>query len=109
MDQLNKTRYCLLSQGPTLVMIHGEMFRCMDGRTDGQSELLTSYFFSVSPGESLPLSTVNQITIKFTTVGPETAKGFHFVYQGEPIARFSVISTYHATVRFIYSFLFLFC
>lgn len=35
------------------------------------------------PGESLPLSTGNQITIKFTTVGPETAKGFHFVYQGQ--------------------------
>lgn len=34
------------------------------------------------PGESLPLSSGNQITIKFTTVGPETAKGFHFVYQG---------------------------
>lgn len=35
------------------------------------------------PGESLPLSTGNQITIKFSTVGPETAKGFHFVYQGQ--------------------------
>nr|XP_023830470.1 CUB and sushi domain-containing protein 3-like [Salvelinus alpinus] len=35
-------------------------------------------------GESLPLSTGNQITIKFTTVGPETAKGFHFVYQAVP-------------------------
>uniref|UniRef100_A0A674EVE2 CUB and Sushi multiple domains 3 n=1 Tax=Salmo trutta TaxID=8032 RepID=A0A674EVE2_SALTR len=33
---------------------------------------------------SLPLSTGNQITIKFTTVGPETAKGFHFVYQAVP-------------------------
>lgn len=31
----------------------------------------------------MPLSTGNQITIKFTTVGPETAKGFHFVYQGQ--------------------------
>lgn len=34
------------------------------------------------PGESLPLSTGNQISIKFAIVGPETAKGFHFVYQG---------------------------
>ncbi len=42
------------------------------------------YFLLVYfPGESLPLSTGNQITIKFTTVGPETAKGFHFVYQGQ--------------------------
>lgn len=39
--------------------------------------------FLSSTGESLPLSTGNQITIKFTTVGPETAKGFHFVYQGQ--------------------------
>lgn len=36
-------------------------------------------------GESLPLSSGNQITIKFTTVGPETAKGFHFVYQGQKV------------------------
>lgn len=39
--------------------------------------------FCPSLGESLPLSTGNQITIKFTTVGPENAKGFHFVYQGQ--------------------------
>ncbi|KAI4582045.1 hypothetical protein MJG53_009570 [Ovis ammon polii x Ovis aries] len=32
-------------------------------------------------GESLPLSSGNQITIRFTSVGPITAKGFHFVYQ----------------------------
>ena len=34
-------------------------------------------------GETLPLSSGNKITIKFTTVGTETAKGFHFVYQGK--------------------------
>ncbi|OXB61989.1 hypothetical protein ASZ78_005406, partial [Callipepla squamata] len=32
-------------------------------------------------GESLPLSSGNQITVRFTSVGPITAKGFHFVYQ----------------------------
>ncbi|XP_064839021.1 CUB and sushi domain-containing protein 3-like isoform X1 [Oncorhynchus masou masou] len=53
-----------------------------DGPTQ-QSPLLSSLSGSHS-GESLPLSTVNQITIKFTTVGPETAKGFHFVYQAVP-------------------------
>ncbi|CAF99391.1 unnamed protein product, partial [Tetraodon nigroviridis] len=51
-----------------------------DGPTQ-QNTLLSSLSGSHS-GESLPLSTGNQITIKFTTVGPETAKGFHFVYQG---------------------------
>ncbi|XP_067093259.1 CUB and sushi domain-containing protein 3-like [Osmerus mordax] len=35
-------------------------------------------------GETLPLSSGNKITIKFTTVGTETAKGFHFVYQAVP-------------------------
>uniref|UniRef100_A0AAQ4P1M7 CUB and Sushi multiple domains 3a n=1 Tax=Gasterosteus aculeatus aculeatus TaxID=481459 RepID=A0AAQ4P1M7_GASAC len=53
-----------------------------DGPTQ-QNTLLSSLSGSHS-GESLPLSTVNQITIKFTTVGPETAKGFHFVYQAVP-------------------------
>lgn len=41
---------------------------------------------SFSSGESLPLSSGNQITVKFTTVGPETAKGFHFVYQGQTLS-----------------------
>uniref|UniRef100_A0AAR2JXJ0 CUB and Sushi multiple domains 3a n=1 Tax=Pygocentrus nattereri TaxID=42514 RepID=A0AAR2JXJ0_PYGNA len=53
-----------------------------DGPTQ-QSSLLSSLSGSHS-GESLPLSTGNQITIKFTAVGPETAKGFHFVYQAVP-------------------------
>lgn len=40
---------------------------------------------SLSPhlGESLPLATTNQILIKFSSKGQSTAKGFHFVYQGE--------------------------
>ncbi|XP_067355858.1 CUB and sushi domain-containing protein 3 isoform X7 [Channa argus] len=53
-----------------------------DGPTQ-QNTLLSSLSGSHS-GESLPLSSGNQITIKFTTVGPETAKGFHFVYQAVP-------------------------
>lgn len=54
-------------------------------------------------GESLPLSTGNQITIKFTTVGPETAKGFHFVYQGRSLTVFKLICL--ATILFIYLFI----
>uniref|UniRef100_A0A3B3YU70 CUB and Sushi multiple domains 3a n=1 Tax=Poecilia mexicana TaxID=48701 RepID=A0A3B3YU70_9TELE len=53
-----------------------------DGPTQ-QNTLLSSLSGSHS-GESLPLSSGNQITVKFTTVGPETAKGFHFVYQAVP-------------------------
>lgn len=36
-------------------------------------------------GETLPLSSGNKITLKFTTNGTETAKGFHFVYQGKTL------------------------
>ncbi|KAL6462186.1 hypothetical protein MHYP_G00286080 [Metynnis hypsauchen] len=48
-----------------------------------ESSLLTSIYGSHS-GEPLPLSSSNEITIKFTTEGPNTAKGFHFVYQAVP-------------------------
>lgn len=34
-------------------------------------------------GETLPLSSGNKITLRFTANGTETAKGFHFVYQGK--------------------------
>ncbi|KAM8966399.1 CUB and sushi domain-containing protein 3 [Pelodytes ibericus] len=53
-----------------------------DGATQ-QSPLLSSLSGSHS-GESLPLSSGNQIIIKFTSVGPMTSKGFHFVYQAVP-------------------------
>uniref|UniRef100_A0A8C6YAA3 CUB and Sushi multiple domains 3 n=1 Tax=Naja naja TaxID=35670 RepID=A0A8C6YAA3_NAJNA len=53
-----------------------------DGPTQ-QSSLLSSLSGSHS-GESLPLSSRNQITVRFTSVGPVTAKGFHFVYQAVP-------------------------
>ncbi|KAB0371474.1 hypothetical protein FD755_016412 [Muntiacus reevesi] len=53
-----------------------------DGPTQ-QSSLLSSLSGSHS-GESLPLSSGNQITVRFTSVGPITAKGFHFVYQAVP-------------------------
>ncbi|XP_067832359.1 CUB and sushi domain-containing protein 3 [Heptranchias perlo] len=53
-----------------------------DGPTQ-QASLLTSLSGSHS-GESLPLSSGNQITIKFISVGPITARGFHFVYQAVP-------------------------
>ncbi|CAI9620685.1 unnamed protein product, partial [Staurois parvus] len=48
-----------------------------------QSPLLSSLSGSHS-GESLPLSSGNQIIVRFTTIGPLTSKGFHFVYQAVP-------------------------
>uniref|UniRef100_A0A673MZM1 CUB and sushi domain-containing protein 3-like n=1 Tax=Sinocyclocheilus rhinocerous TaxID=307959 RepID=A0A673MZM1_9TELE len=48
-----------------------------------ESALLTSAHRSHS-GEPLPLSSANEITIRFKTEGPNTAKGFHFVYQAVP-------------------------
>ncbi|RXM27789.1 CUB and sushi domain-containing protein 3 [Acipenser ruthenus] len=54
-----------------------------DEPTQLNSSLLSSLSGSHS-GESLPLSSGNHITINFTAVGPETARGFHFVYQAVP-------------------------
>ncbi|XP_056125886.1 CUB and sushi domain-containing protein 3 isoform X4 [Rhinichthys klamathensis goyatoka] len=48
-----------------------------------ESALLSSSYGSHS-GEPLPLSSANEITIRFKTEGPNTAKGFHFVYQAVP-------------------------
>ncbi|MED6265319.1 CUB and sushi domain-containing protein 3 [Characodon lateralis] len=47
------------------------------------SALLSSIYGSHS-GETLPLSSGNKITLKFTANGTYTAKGFHFVYQAVP-------------------------
>lgn len=43
----------------------------------------SSFLLFCNLGETLPLSSGNKITLKFTTNGTETAKGFHFVYQGK--------------------------
>lgn len=40
------------------------------------------FFLLCCVGETLPLSSGNKIMLKFATNGTETAKGFHFVYQG---------------------------
>uniref|UniRef100_A0A3Q2Q9C4 CUB and Sushi multiple domains 3 n=1 Tax=Fundulus heteroclitus TaxID=8078 RepID=A0A3Q2Q9C4_FUNHE len=47
------------------------------------SALLTSIYGSHS-GETLPLSSGNKMTLKFSANGTDTAKGFHFVYQAVP-------------------------
>ncbi|XP_077382387.1 CUB and sushi domain-containing protein 3-like isoform X4 [Festucalex cinctus] len=47
------------------------------------SSLLASIYGSHS-GETLPLSSGNKVTLKFSSNGTDTAKGFHFVYQAVP-------------------------
>lgn len=50
--------------------------------------ILKAILFNVAflnSGETLPLSSGNKMTLKFTTNGTETAKGFHFVYQGKAV------------------------
>ncbi|XP_072269338.1 CUB and sushi domain-containing protein 3 [Pyxicephalus adspersus] len=59
-----------------------DVIEVYDGTTQ-QSPLLSSLSGSHS-GESLPLSSGNQIIVRFTSVGPLTSKGFHFVYQAVP-------------------------
>lgn len=46
---------------------------------------LQHFFCVCNLGETLPLSSGNKITLKFTANGTETAKGFHFVYQGKSL------------------------
>lgn len=48
-----------------------------------QRKLLVTFMFICHAGETLPLSSGNKITLRFTANGTETAKGFHFVYQGK--------------------------
>lgn len=49
-----------------------------------------TYHIFYIPGETLPLSSGNKITLKFTTNGTDTAKGFHFVYQGKAVQMFDI-------------------
>lgn len=48
-----------------------------------QQKALMTFMFICHAGETLPLSSGNKITLRFTANGTETAKGFHFVYQGK--------------------------
>ncbi|XP_041962329.1 CUB and sushi domain-containing protein 3 isoform X2 [Alosa sapidissima] len=59
-----------------------DMVEIYDGPSQ-ESPLLASLHGSHS-GETLPLSSGNEITIKFTSEAPNPAKGFHFVYQAVP-------------------------
>lgn len=40
------------------------------------------FFLFLFPGETLPLATSNQIMLKFNAKSGQSARGFHFVYQG---------------------------
>ncbi len=39
----------------------------------------------VCPGETLPLATSNQIMLRFNAKSGQSARGFHFVYQGNSL------------------------
>nr|XP_032815088.1 CUB and sushi domain-containing protein 3-like isoform X2 [Petromyzon marinus] len=53
---------------------------------DGSSQqaVLLSSFSGAHSGETLPLSSTNQISLKFKSTKDSTGKGFHFVYQAVP-------------------------
>ncbi|XP_034142652.1 CUB and sushi domain-containing protein 3 [Esox lucius] len=74
--------FVLFGQFVVFQTLVDDVVEIYDGPTP-DSPLLSSIHGSLS-GETLPLSSGNKITIKFTTVGPETSKGFHFVYQAVP-------------------------
>uniref|UniRef100_A0A803VYI3 CUB and Sushi multiple domains 2 n=1 Tax=Ficedula albicollis TaxID=59894 RepID=A0A803VYI3_FICAL len=73
--------YVLFGQFAFFQTALNDVVEVHDGPTQ-HSRLLSSLSGSHS-GESLPLATTNQILIRFSSKGQSTAKGFHFVYQGE--------------------------
>uniref|UniRef100_A0A8C7GCM9 CUB and Sushi multiple domains 3 n=1 Tax=Oncorhynchus kisutch TaxID=8019 RepID=A0A8C7GCM9_ONCKI len=74
--------FVLFGQFVVFQTLASDIVEIFDGPTP-DSPVLSSISGSHS-GETLPLSSGNKITVKFTTAGPETAKGFHFVYQAVP-------------------------
>uniref|UniRef100_A0A671XBF2 CUB and Sushi multiple domains 3 n=1 Tax=Sparus aurata TaxID=8175 RepID=A0A671XBF2_SPAAU len=74
--------FVLFGQFVVFQTLTSDVVEIYDGSST-DSALLSSIYGSHS-GETLPLSSGNKITLKFTTNGTETAKGFHFVYQAVP-------------------------
>ncbi|KAM7420375.1 hypothetical protein PAMA_014883 [Pampus argenteus] len=74
--------FVLFGQFVVFQTLTSDVVEIYDGSST-DSALLSSIYGSHS-GETLPLSSGNKITLKFTTNGTDTAKGFHFVYQAVP-------------------------
>ncbi|KAM6968265.1 CUB and sushi domain-containing protein 3-like [Aplochiton taeniatus] len=74
--------FVLFGQFVVFQTLSGDVVEIYDGPSV-DAPLLSSVYGSHS-GETLPLSSGNKITVKFTTSAQETAKGFHFVYQAVP-------------------------
>uniref|UniRef100_A0A8C2Z0K3 CUB and Sushi multiple domains 3 n=1 Tax=Cyclopterus lumpus TaxID=8103 RepID=A0A8C2Z0K3_CYCLU len=74
--------FVLFGQFVVFQTLTSDVVEIHDGASS-ESALLSSIYGSHS-GETLPLSSGNKITLKFTANGTETAKGFHFVYQAVP-------------------------
>ncbi|XP_027868688.1 CUB and sushi domain-containing protein 3-like isoform X1 [Xiphophorus couchianus] len=74
--------FVLFGQFVVFQTLNTDVVKIYDGPST-DSALLSSIYGSHS-GETLPLSSGNKITLKFTANGTDTAKGFHFVYQAVP-------------------------
>uniref|UniRef100_A0A668AKV0 CUB and Sushi multiple domains 3 n=1 Tax=Myripristis murdjan TaxID=586833 RepID=A0A668AKV0_9TELE len=74
--------FVLFGQFVVFQTLTSDVVEIYDGPST-DSPLLSSIYGSHS-GETLPLSSGNKITVKFTANGTDTAKGFHFVYQAVP-------------------------
>uniref|UniRef100_M4AIH9 CUB and Sushi multiple domains 3 n=1 Tax=Xiphophorus maculatus TaxID=8083 RepID=M4AIH9_XIPMA len=74
--------FVLFGQFVVFQTLNTDVVEIYDGPST-DSALLSSIYGSHS-GETLPLSSGNKITLKFTANGTDTAKGFHFVYQAVP-------------------------
>ncbi|KAM9805514.1 CUB and sushi domain-containing protein 3-like [Syngnathus typhle] len=74
--------FVLFGQFVVFHTLASDVVEIYDGSST-DSSLLSSIYGSHS-GETLPLSSGNKVTLKFSSNGIDTAKGFHFVYQAVP-------------------------
>uniref|UniRef100_A0A3Q2YTB4 CUB and Sushi multiple domains 3 n=1 Tax=Hippocampus comes TaxID=109280 RepID=A0A3Q2YTB4_HIPCM len=74
--------FVLFGQFVVFHTLASDVVEIYDGSST-DSSLLSSIYGSHS-GETLPLSSGNKVTLKFSSNGTDTAKGFHFVYQAVP-------------------------
>lgn len=86
----DETYSCITQQSPYILNfplnnVRGVLNRKYDANMTSFSGVSKFFLCLRDLGETLPLSSGNKITLKFTANGTGTAKGFHFVYQGKTI------------------------
>lgn len=64
------------------VCVYLMSLNCLQFSKKKKTLLVSLTVYLCVPGETLPLATSNQIMLRFNAKSGQSAKGFHFVYQG---------------------------